>query len=213
MPLHWSASYDTCNLLCRVCIDGFGSSLVSTGYACKNCTEWMLYILLERVPATVFYFVVLTLQILITSAPMNCFVMFSQLVIITVNHGPQFQGAVSHVTQIDSLVLRWPEMTRRWRHLTGSHLEVAVEGRKLAYTVHFTSYKVVARSKRQSRDRKWCNVTSGDRMRPGSDFIWLEVTWKWQWKDENSRLLCFTSYKAVARRRRQSRERKWRHVT
>ena len=54
----------------------------------------MLYILLERVPATVFYFVVLTLQILITSAPMNCFVMFSQLVIITVNHGPQFQGAL-----------------------------------------------------------------------------------------------------------------------
>ena len=33
-------------------------------------------------------------------------------------------------------------------------LEVAVEGRKLAYTVHFTSYKAVARRRRQSCDRK-----------------------------------------------------------
>jgi len=58
--------------------------------------------------------------------------------------------------------LRWPEVTRKWRHLTGSHLEVAVEGRKQAYTVHFTSYKVVAR-RRQSRDSKWRHVTSRDR--------------------------------------------------
>jgi len=32
--------------------------------------------------------------------------------------------------------------------MTGGHLEVAVEGRKLAYTVHFTSYKAIARSRR-----------------------------------------------------------------
>jgi len=43
-----------------------------------------------------------------------------------------------------------PEVTS----FAGSHLEVAVEGLKLAYTVHFTSYKAVARSRRQSRDRK-----------------------------------------------------------
>ena len=59
-------------LLCRDCIDGFGPS---------NCTVnnygWMPYILSEFVPAIVFYFVVLTLRIRITSAPMNCFVMFS----------------------------------------------------------------------------------------------------------------------------------------
>jgi len=34
------------------------------------------------------------------------------------------------------------QVTRKCRHLTGSHLEGAVEGRKLAYTVHFTSYKL-----------------------------------------------------------------------
>jgi len=85
-------------LLCRDCINEFGPSVVTFGYACANCTEnsygWMLYILAEFVPATVFYFAVLTLRIRITSAPMNCFVMFSQLVVITVNHSPWIQGAL-----------------------------------------------------------------------------------------------------------------------
>jgi len=36
----------------------------------------------------------------------------------------------------------------------GGRLEVAVEGRKLAYTVHFTSYKAVAHRKSQSHDIK-----------------------------------------------------------
>ena len=83
-------------LLCRDCIDGFGPSVVSIGYACANCTEnkygWMLYILSEFVPATVFYFAVLTLRIKITSAPMNCFVMFSQIVVNVATHSQQFYG-------------------------------------------------------------------------------------------------------------------------
>ena len=85
-------------LLCRDCIDGFGPSVVSTGYTCANCTGnnygWMLYTLSEFVPATVFFFAVLTLRICITSAPMNCFVMFSQLLVITMNYISQFQGAL-----------------------------------------------------------------------------------------------------------------------
>ena len=85
-------------LLCRDCIDGFGPSVVTFGYACANCTGnsygWMLYIASEFVPATVFYFAVLTLRIRITSAPMNCFVMFSQLVVISLSHSPEFQGAL-----------------------------------------------------------------------------------------------------------------------
>ena len=82
-------------LLCRDCIDGFGPSLVTIGYACANCTEnnygWMLYILSELVPATVFYFVILTFRIHITSAPMNCFVMFSQIVVFA---SPEFEAAL-----------------------------------------------------------------------------------------------------------------------
>jgi len=51
--------------------------------------------------------------------------------------------------------LRWREVARKWRHLTGSYLEVAVEGQKMVYTVRFTSYKTVARRTRQSRNSKW----------------------------------------------------------
>ena len=43
-----------------------------------------------------------------------------------------------------------PEMTSSER----SHLEVAVEGRKLAYTVCFTAYKAVDSRRRHSCDRK-----------------------------------------------------------
>jgi len=87
-------------LLCRDCIDGFGPSDVTTDFACANCTGsnygWMLYILSEFVSATVFYFVVLTLRIRITPELMNCFVMFSQLVVITLNQSPKFQGRTRH---------------------------------------------------------------------------------------------------------------------
>ena len=41
--------------MCRECIEGFGPSIISIGYACANCTEnsygWILYILSEFVPA------------------------------------------------------------------------------------------------------------------------------------------------------------------
>jgi len=160
--------------------------------------------------------------------------------------------------------LRWPEVTRKWHHLTGSHLEVAVEGRKLASTVRLTSYKAVARRRRHSSDRKWRHVTLGDRKwrhLTGShlevavegkklayavfDFLegcslqdeavtrqemmsrdprWAVVTRKWRHLIEShlkvavlNRKLAYTvrltSYKAVACMRRQSRDRKWRHVT
>jgi len=76
-------------LLCKDCIDGIGPSIINIGYACANCTEnkyrWMLYILSEFVPATVFYFVVLILRICITSAQMNCFIMFNQVVLTLIN--------------------------------------------------------------------------------------------------------------------------------
>jgi len=115
--------------------------------------------------------------------------------------------------EMTSRDFRWPEVPRKWCHLTGSHLEVAVEGRKRAYTVHFTFYKPVARRSRQSRDRKWRHVTSGDRK-------WPEVTW-FDRKSHGSGCrrpkagytVHFISYKPVARRRRQSRDRKWRHDT
>jgi len=98
-----------------------------------------------------------------------------------------------HFTSYKAVALRRrPLHDRKWRHMTlvtgsdlkvtsfdQSHLEVAVEGRKLAYTVHFTSYKAVAHRRMQSRDRKWGNLSSGDWKWPRSDVIWPVVTWKW----------------------------------
>jgi len=55
--------------------------------------------------------------------------------------------------------LRWPEVTLSYVIWPG-HLEVALEDRKLAYTVHFTTYKPVSRRRRQSHDRKWHHMTS-----------------------------------------------------
>jgi len=83
-----------------------------------------------------------------------------------------------------------------------SHLEVDVKGRKLAYTVHFTSYKAVARSRRQSCERKLHHVTSGDRKSPASDVLLPEVSWKWILKTEHASTVHFTTYKAVPHSRR-----------
>jgi len=78
-------------------------------------------------------------------------------------------GAVTD--KMTSRNVGWPKVTRKWRHLTGSHREVAVKGWKLAYTIHFTSYNAVDCSRRQSRDRKWRHVNWGDRKWHGSDVI------------------------------------------
>jgi len=86
-------------------------------------------------------------------------------------HGCRSQEEAVTWQEITSRDLRWPEVTRKWRHLTGSHLEVAVEGSKLSYTTRLTFYRAVARRRRQSRGRKWRHVTSGDQKWPGSDVI------------------------------------------
>jgi len=115
--------------------------------------------------------------------------------------------------EMTSRDLRWAEMTRKWRHLTGSHLEVVAESLKLAYTVRLTSYKAVAH-------RRGSHVTGNDITWPqvsGSD---PEVTWCYRKSPGSgcSRLktgVCcaFDFLQGWACRRRQWRDRKWRHVT
>lgn len=72
-------------LVCGECIDGFGPSATSVAYMCSNCSSlWsgvLLYILVEFGPSTIFYIIVLTFRINMTSAPMPCFVWFSQLIV------------------------------------------------------------------------------------------------------------------------------------
>ena len=75
--------------------------------------------------------------------------------------------------------LTWMELTRKWRHFTGSHLEVAVEGRKLGFCVRLSSYRAVTCRRWKSCDRKWHYVTSRDQKWPESEVISPEVTWNW----------------------------------
>lgn len=90
--------------VCSECKDGFGPAIMSFGFhiQCSNCTSgWygiLLYMFLEIVPVTVFYFaVVLVFQINITSAPMTCYIMYSQLVSLWWNFS--FDGEDLHVSR------------------------------------------------------------------------------------------------------------------
>jgi len=109
--------------------------------------------------------------------------------------------------------LWWQKVTRNWRHLAGSHLKVAVEGQKLAYTLHFISYKAVSCRRRQSRDRKsrpwphWIGsdpeVTSFDRKSPGSSCTKVKT-----------RLLCTFFYlQGCSSQEEAGTDRKWHYVT
>ena len=92
--------------LCEDCIDGYGPSASSIGYKCSKCTDvWYgvpLYLLLELVPVTLFYFIILIFPIPITYAPMTCFIMYSQLIMfeIVIDQQPPINKFV--ITQLES---------------------------------------------------------------------------------------------------------------
>ena len=69
--------------LCSECIDGFGLSATSVLFTCSNCTHFSLtygiplYILIEIIPLTVLYLIILIFRINLTSSPMTCFILYS----------------------------------------------------------------------------------------------------------------------------------------
>ena len=77
--------------LCSDCIDGFGPSigLMDSMPMCYNCTGSLygvsLYILVEFTPITLFYIFILVLQFRLTSAPMTCWIMYSQCLMMVIN--------------------------------------------------------------------------------------------------------------------------------
>ena len=70
-------------LLCRSCRPGYGVAASSFGYPCAKCDAPRLgglwYVLLELIPITVLYAVVLLFRIQATAAPMIGFVFFSHV--------------------------------------------------------------------------------------------------------------------------------------
>ena len=74
-------------MACSECLNGFGHSIVSWDFSCSDCTNaWYsvpLYLFMEFVRITVFYFIILFSQISMTSAPMLAFVSYSHIGVST----------------------------------------------------------------------------------------------------------------------------------
>ena len=85
-------------LVCSECIDGYGPSVTSPKFRCSDCSNaWYgvpLFLLLELVPVTVFYLIVLIFQINLTSAPMPSFIFHSNIILIALNFNVTNQDQV-----------------------------------------------------------------------------------------------------------------------
>ena len=76
--------------LCRDCIQGYGLAvnIVRCASKCYNCTgrstvkHLMLYLIVEFVPITLLYLFILIFRVSFTSAPMTCFLFYSQMVVL-----------------------------------------------------------------------------------------------------------------------------------
>ena len=92
-------------LLCKDCLDGFGPA---PSYACENCKQHdyqgvVIYLLLEFVPITAFYLLVLVFQIRVTSAPLNGFILFSQAVVSAYNSLVDFNALLTYTDTLNIL--------------------------------------------------------------------------------------------------------------
>ena len=74
--------------LCSECIDGFGPSMSlfehpNHCYECRGAYRGvMLYLAIVLLPLTLLYLLILIFQIRMTSAPIPCFIMYSQLIVV-----------------------------------------------------------------------------------------------------------------------------------
>ena len=79
-------------LVCSQCVDNYGPSLTSVGYKCVECSGlWygiLMYVVVCLGPITIFYFVVFIFRISLVSAPMTCFILYSQIVLLSLFKDP-----------------------------------------------------------------------------------------------------------------------------
>ena len=76
--------------LCNKCKSGYGPPVIAESASCANvcyrCKDtWkdpLLYLSLNFILLTVFYLLILVFQVRLTSAPMTCFIMYSQLLVL-----------------------------------------------------------------------------------------------------------------------------------
>ena len=78
--------------LCSQCREGYGLSVANLYMRCVECSlsegvSWLLFCLLQLIPVTIMFAVIIVFRLSITQPPMNVFVLYSQLslVIIYIN--------------------------------------------------------------------------------------------------------------------------------
>ena len=89
--------------LCNKCRSGYGppviisesASCADVCYLCQDTSilkHLLLYLSLNFIPLTLFYLLILVFQVRLTSAPMACFIMYSQLVVLAFYEvcGPEY---------------------------------------------------------------------------------------------------------------------------
>ena len=86
--------------LCSHCREGLGIPVFSYTLHCLQCMDsrygWLLYSLLALFPTTVFFIIVIMLQIRVTSAQMNAFIFACQFIVSLVSMSPySFSGEIS----------------------------------------------------------------------------------------------------------------------
>ena len=96
-------------LACSECIDGFGRSILSQEFRCSDCTNaWYgvpLYLFMEFVPITIFFFIILFFQISMTSAPMLAYVFYSQIGVSTLLRLQNNSFEAGYTTNFISIVI------------------------------------------------------------------------------------------------------------
>ena len=95
--------------LCSHCQEGLGIPVLSYTLHCLPCLEsvsgWLLYIFLAVFPTTIFFLIVIIFQIRVTSAPMNAFIFFCQVISNVVNSQSYSFLTVSPFIRIITIVL------------------------------------------------------------------------------------------------------------
>lgn len=82
------AKFNRTGYLCSQCTEGYGVAINTYDFRCVDCRghekyDWALYLLVELGPITVICFLVILLDVSITTPAMNAFVFFSQITSIT----------------------------------------------------------------------------------------------------------------------------------
>ena len=102
--------------VCGECEPGYGPAVHQAGFLCAKC-EWYgvpVYLLLEFVPVTLFYIIILVFRISLTSAPMISFVIYCQMVTHVLTYDPSIVKAfIQHLGSAQAI----SHSSNSWGHL------------------------------------------------------------------------------------------------